>query len=341
MRWSSPLTGYMTKMGQRRKLGTDSLFRQGANFPSPWMCCGAKGVSPSFRAPPVYRCAMVELMRIVTLALTLIALAAPAQKVVWSDQEKAVAARMKLRQLPDAERARATRQLALDIRQLPSSANKVSLASGLANLATEGDFGRDTLQEVATTLAEALRTNPLPGSDGQPASPYVQLAQLIRYEHMRAALDTPQLTAAMAKLEADDEARGKADFTLKDLDGHAWTLSQLRGKLVLVNFWATWCPPCRKEMPDLDALYARFKQRGLVILAISDEPAEKVRPFISEHQYKFPVLLDSGRAVTQLFRVEGIPKTFIFDRQGKLAAQSIDMRTIGQFLALLEKAGLR
>jgi peroxiredoxin len=94
-------------------------------------------------------------------------------------------------------------------------------------------------------------------------------------------------------------------------------------------------------MPDLDALHERFKAQGFVILAISDEPAEKVRPFISGHKYKFPVLLDSGRAVNQLFRVEGIPKTFIFDRAGKLAAQSIDMRTIGQFLALLEKAGLR
>jgi peroxiredoxin len=110
---------------------------------------------------------------------------------------------------------------------------------------------------------------------------------------------------------------------------------------VLVNFWATWCPPCRKEMPDLDALYTRFKAQGFLILAISDETAEKVRPFISKHNYSFPVLLDPDREVNQLFRVEGIPKTFLYDREGKLAAQSIDMRTMGQLLALLEKAGLR
>jgi peroxiredoxin len=284
---------------------------------------------------------MFDLMRLVVLALTVIALAAPAQQVVLSDQEKVIAGRMKLRQLPDDERARATRQLALDIRQLPSSPVKVALASGLANLANEGDFGRNTLQEVATTLGQALRANPLPDSDGQPAMPYVQLAQLVRYENMRAMLDAPQFTAAMAKLVADDEARGKADFTLKDLDGKKWALRRLRGKVVLVNFWATWCPPCRKEMPDLDALYDKFKKRGFVILAISDETAEKVRPFISKHNYKFPVLLDPGRTVNQLFRVEGVPKTFIYDREGKLAAQSIDMRTKQQFLALLEKAGLK
>lgn len=284
---------------------------------------------------------MFEQMRRLMFALLWIALCAPAQKVAWSDQEKAIAGRMKLRQLPDDERARVTRQLALEIRQLPPSPGKVGLASQLSNLATEGDFGLDTLQEVTTTLAEALRANPLPESGGQPAMAYVQLAKLIRYEGMRAALDAPQLSAAMAKLVGDDEARGKADFTLKDLDGKEWTLSKLRGKVVLLNFWATWCPPCRKEMPDLDALYTRFKERGFVVLAISDEDPEKVRPFIGAHHYRFPVLLDPGRAVNEAFRVEGIPKNFIYDREGKLAAQSIDMRTMQQFLALLEKAGLK
>jgi len=244
-----------------------------------------------------------------------------------------------LRQLPDDTRARVTRQLALDIRALPAK-DRHGLPVELANLATEGDFGRDTLQEVTTTLETALQETPSPLTEG-PASPYVELAQLARYEHMTVNLKDPRYEAALARLASDDEARGMANFTLTDLTGKQWTLKNLSGKVVLVNFWATWCPPCRKEMPDLDVLYKRFKDQGLVILAISDEEADLVKRFIAtEQKVGYPVLLDPGRKVHELFRVEGIPKTFIFDRQGKLAAQSIDMRTMQQFLGLLAQAGL-
>ena len=80
----------------------------------------------------------------------------------------------------------------------------------------------------------------------------------------------------------DDELRQHADFTLTDLQGNSWTLQGLRGKVVLVNFWATWCPPCRKEMPDLEALYQRFKNQGFVILGISDEEAGKVKTVVRD-----------------------------------------------------------
>src|SRR5579862_4112531 len=263
-------------------------------------------------------------------------------KIVWSDQEKPIAQKIGvLRSLPDDFRARVTKELALQIRQLPAGANKLTLANSLANLSTEGDFGRDTLQEVTTTLADSLREYPVPEEKGQPAAPYIELAQLVRYEHMQAASDSPEFSAAMAKLESDDERRDRANFTLTDLEGKNWTFSELRGKVVLVNFWATWCPPCRKEMPDLEALYDQFKGEGLVILAISDEDAAKVRPFIAERQVTYPILLDPGRKVNDLFQVEEIPKTFVYNREGKLVAQSIDMRTRRQFLGMLAEAGLK
>jgi len=265
-----------------------------------------------------------------------------AQKIVWSERERPIAHEIEgLRSLPDDVHGRATRELALQIRQLPVVPNKVVLALDLANLSTEGDFGRDNLQEVTTTLASALREQPQPSKDGKPPLPYLELAELVRYERMQASLGSPQFSAAMAALQAADERRARADFALTDLTGKSWTLRQLRGKVVLVNFWATWCPPCRKEMPDLEALYKRFSNQGFVILAISDEDNAKVKPFITERNITYPVLLDPGRKVNQLFEVDGIPKSFIYDRQGKLVAESIDMRTQQQFLEMLGRAGLQ
>jgi peroxiredoxin len=153
--------------------------------------------------------------------------------------------------------------------------------------------------------------------------------------------DNPQFAAALSKLEAADRRRENVNFTLSDLHGKTWTLKDLRGKVVLVNFWATWCPPCRKEMPDMEALHQEFKEQGLVILAISDEESDKVEPFITEHKFSYPILLDPGRKVNDLFEVEGIPKSFLYDRSGHLVAQAIDMRTRRQFLEMLAQAGLK
>src|SRR5437016_1950118 len=284
---------------------------------------------------------------------------ASAQKkeIVWSAEEKPIADKIQgLRGLADDVRAGTTKDLALKIRKLPSTENKLPLAVGLAGLSTEGDFGHDTLQEVATTLAETLRERPVPWvqpekSDADdsapttrtPAYPYVELATLVRYEHVEAPVnfDDEQYCAAIARLEADDLKRQHPEFTLTDITGKKWKFSDLGGKVVLVNFWATWCPPCRKEMPDLDALYKKFRDQGLVILAIDDEDVSKIKPFLAEHPVAYPILLDPGRKVNDVFHIDGIPKSFVYDREGKLVAQSIDMRTQKQFLEMLAQAGLR
>jgi len=110
--------------------------------------------------------------------------------------------------------------------------------------------------------------------------------------------------------------------------------------VVLLNFWATWCPPCRREMPDMEKLYQRFAAKGLVVLAVSDEERDTVTGFLQKQNYTFPVLLDPDRKVHTAFNVEGIPKSFLFDRAGKLVAQAIDMRTERQFLEMLKEARL-
>ena len=276
------------------------------------------------------------------LLFFLIAEVAAQEKVVWTEQEKPIVDQINgLRKLDDTTRAHTTKDLALQIRSLPAGADKLRLAGTLAELSTEGDFGRDTLQEVTTTLTEALREHPPEGKPGEPDFLYTELASLVRYEHMQAEVSDPQYALALAKLEAADRARQKADFTLTDLQGKPWHLADLRGKVVLVNFWATWCPPCRKEMPDLQALYDQYKDQGFLVLSISDEATAKVAPFITERNISYPVLLDPGRKVSELYQVDGIPKSFVYDRGGKLVAQSIDMRTRGQFQEMLAEAGLK
>jgi peroxiredoxin len=276
------------------------------------------------------------------LVISLCAALLAQNKIVWSDQEKPIADQIhNLRKLDDSVRARTTKDLALQIRALPVVPNKLILAGALANLSTEGDFSRGTLQEVTTTLAQALREQPPAGKPGSPNGSYMELASLVRYEHMQAESNSPQFAEAMEKLQSADLQRQSADFTLTDLQGKEWHLRDLQGKVVLVNFWATWCPPCRKEMPDLEALYEKYKEQGFVVLAISNEEQAKVAPFIAERKIAYPVLLDPGRRVNDAFIVEGIPKSFVYDRQGKMVAQSIDMRTRSQFQQMLAEAGLQ
>jgi peroxiredoxin len=247
-----------------------------------------------------------------------------------------------LRALPDAQRPDATTKIAMEIRTLPAGTPKLKLADAVTHLSTEGDPGHATLQAVADTLAMALKENPLPaGKDGAPAMPYLDLARLVRYEGVTTELDDPMLKQANGILAADDEDVQKADFTLKDLNGKKVTLSALKGKIVLVNFWATWCPPCRKEMGDLDLIYTHYQPEGLVILSLSSENPFTVGSFLNGKGYHPPVLLDDGGKVAKEFHVDGLPRTFVFDRDGKLVAEAIDMRTQRQFFEMLAKAGLQ
>jgi thiol-disulfide isomerase/thioredoxin len=245
-----------------------------------------------------------------------------------------------LRSLTDAQRPAATVQVAADIRALPASIDKVKLADGLAHLVTEGDQGQATIQAVADTLRQSLTETPVPSKKGDVPMPYMDLANLVRYEGAAEDVSDPMYAKAQQTLVDDDAQIAKADFTLKDLHGKKWTLSELHGKIVMVNFWATWCGPCKLEMPSLDWFYTRFGPQGLVVLSITSEDPFKVAQFTGQWNYHPPILLDQGGKVFQQFHVQGIPRTFLFDRDGKLIAEAIDQRTQRQFLVMLSKTDL-
>jgi peroxiredoxin len=108
------------------------------------------------------------------------------------------------------------------------------------------------------------------------------------------------------------------DFTLKDINGNQVSLSSFKGKVVLLNFWATWCPPCRAEMPSMNKLNDRLKNRGLVILAVStDRAVNDVKEFLKSNPVNFTVLPDYNLNVARnIYKVFMLPTTFIIDKKG-------------------------
>jgi len=118
------------------------------------------------------------------------------------------------------------------------------------------------------------------------------------------------------------------DFTLPSLDGQTVRLSDLRGKAVLLNFWATWCAPCRLEMPTIDKAYQEYKSRGLEILAVSLDAGSNsvVKNFMDELSLSFPALLDPDMEVLRLYRQFSIPATFLIDKQGIVRHRELGYR---------------
>ena len=110
------------------------------------------------------------------------------------------------------------------------------------------------------------------------------------------------------------------DFTFPGLDGKMVSLSDYKGKVVLVNIWATWCPPCVDEMPSMEKLYQKFKGKNFEILAVSiDEPGLKaVAPFMKKSNLTFPALIDSEGTIKAVYGITGVPESFIIDKQGIL-----------------------
>jgi peroxiredoxin len=162
---------------------------------------------------------------------------------------------------------------------------------------------------------------------------------LLTADAARAALPEPPLTHIMAPVNPRKPA---PDFSLPDMDGKIHKLSDYPGKVVLLNFWATWCPPCRREMPSMEKLHLELKGKPFQILACDQqEDGDTVFAFTGQLDPAptFPLLLDSKSAISRAYGVPGLPTTFLIDKSGQIAYRAVGGREFGHpaIRALIEE----
>ena len=117
------------------------------------------------------------------------------------------------------------------------------------------------------------------------------------------------------------------DFKLKNLDGEFVSLSDFKGQVVMINFWATWCPPCRKEMPSMQRAWEQYQKNDIMMLAVHiGGDVDEIWSFVSEYNLDFPVLIDGNSKVSNAWPILGIPTSFVIDKQGKIAYRAIGGR---------------
>jgi peroxiredoxin len=157
---------------------------------------------------------------------------------------------------------------------------------------------------------------------------------------------------AMRKRQEEAEVKQNAmlqkeapDFTLKALDGTEVNLKSLRGKAVLIDFWSSWCAPCREALPHIQKVHNEFKEKGLVVLGVNGEPAKDAQKFIQEKGYTFTTLIDEESKVSTIYNVLGIPTTVIIDEAGILQSYNVGYegpnRSEANLRMRLAKAGVR
>ncbi|MBI4418883.1 MAG: TlpA family protein disulfide reductase [Ignavibacteriales bacterium] len=148
------------------------------------------------------------------------------------------------------------------------------------------------------------------------------------------------LALAVLFLIAESPAQNKKapDFRLQTADGTTIELSKLKGKVVVLNFWATWCGPCRREIPDFIEVYGEYKSQGLEIIgiALDEEGFSLVTPFVKRFNIPYPVVIGTGKIVNAYGGFNAIPTTFVIDRNGTIVGEHTGLMTKTQLVGKLK-----
>ncbi len=132
-----------------------------------------------------------------------------------------------------------------------------------------------------------------------------------------------------------------SDFTLKSLDGAPVHLADLQGKIVLLDFWATWCPPCRRELPTIEALSRKYKDQGVLVYGVNNEDARVAKSFLAQHHPDLATLHDDRGKIQRSYGCYSIPTVMVIDRSGTVVAHFIGERQESELVAALKQAGLQ
>jgi peroxiredoxin len=183
-----------------------------------------------------------------------------------------------------------------------------------------------TLALVAALVGAVVAASLL-AAPRSPQSPAAQRAETGTPSAATAASHALTIDQAIKELDLVRLARPAHDFTLKTLEGKPFRLADQRGKVVLLNFWATWCPPCREEMPAMQRLYLKQKDNGFVMVAVAlDGDPELVPPFVKERHLEFVIALDPKMDTANAYGVRALPSSFIIDKKGTMAALALGPR---------------
>jgi peroxiredoxin/outer membrane lipoprotein-sorting protein len=195
---------------------------------------------------------------------------------------------------------------------------------------------KDQITTVSPTTGAVLRS----------VTTTFSLARALTNVDENAFLFDPEKAQAKSRTAAQREALVKSvgkpapDFSLLDSEGKQFKLSELKGKTVLLDFWATWCVPCRAEMPTIELLHREFKDKGLIVLGVDDEEAQIQNEFLKKFDFSFASLVEPKKQASNLYNVGGIPTTVVIDREGMIRAFDQDTASYESLRESLHAVGV-